>query len=137
MNSLVRLTFFAISCQAGIANAFWGDGWLGYYECQDASQAISCEGCSLQKGDKVKFTVSAARANVIIQFQVNGVTSPPTALKDCTVLDQKNWSCNKKDKIGPINIEIQEGMANGVYSRRFGGRDDRGENRVQSFFCAK
>jgi len=137
MKNLLRLIIATLASQATVAQAFWGSGWLDFYECSDSHSAISCKGCSLKNGERIKLTTDSVKGIVAIQFQVKGIVAPPTALSACTILDKGNWSCNKKQSIGPTYHEVHEGMADGVYSRRFVLYDHHGKIMSQTNFCAK
>lgn len=137
MKNLLRLIVVTLACQASMAQAFWGDGWLDFYQCQDRYQIMSCKSCSLEKGAKIKFVVNPSKATVIEQVKMKDVVQPPNLLKDCAILDEKNWSCTYKDRKGLAGVEVTHGMANGVYSRAAVLFNIHGEQLNPAYFCAK
>jgi len=99
----------ALACQANVAHAFWGDGWLRVYECADSIKAKRCADCRLEKSLKVRFFVSERDQTVLQQGQLEGVTHEPVNEGLCRVGNKKNWSCKS-----PGMTFDDTGMADGV-----------------------
>lgn len=120
-----------------MAQAFWGDGWLDFYQCQDRYQIMSCKSCSLEEGTKIKLVVNPSKSTVLQQYKMQDVSQPPNLLKNCAILDDKNWSCTLKDRKGLAGVEVIHGMASGVYSRKSILWNIHGEELNPTYFCAK
>ena len=137
MKNLLRLIVVALLFHSNAAQAFWGNGWLAYYQCKDEYQVMSCKSCSLEKGIQIKFVVNPSKSTVIEQVTMQDVVQPPNLLKDCAILDDKNWSCTYKDRKGLAGVEVIHGMASGVYSRKGLLWNIHGEQLSPNYFCAK
>lgn len=117
MKKLLRLIFVVLAFQSSAVQAFWGDGWLKFYDCDNEYQARTCQGCKLDRELLIKFVVSQQKNTVFVQVKENGVITPPDDLGKngaCAVIDDKNWSCSSQGVAG--GYIGKEGMAAGTYS---------------------
>ena len=138
MKNLLRLIFVALACQANVAHAFWGDGWLKFYDCENEYQARSCQRCKLDKELLIKFVVNQQKSTVFVQLKENGVISPPDDLGEngtCAVIDDKNWSCSQQGIAG--GYITKEGMATGTYSSSHSAFNVHGGLLKEWHSCAK
>lgn len=138
MKNLLRLIVVALACQANAAHAFWGDGWLKVYDCENEYQARSCQRCKLNKKLLIKLVVKQQKSTVFMQVKENGVISPPDDLGKngtCAVIDDKNWSCSSQGIAG--GYTAKEGMAAGTYSRNSSFFNVRGQLLDNFHSCAK
>lgn len=108
MKKLLRLIVVTLACQASIAQAFWGDGWLRVYWCADSIKAMRCADCRLEESLKLRFFVSERDQTVLQQGQIGGVTEQPVNEGLCRVGNKKNWSCKSAGM-------DDSGMADGIY----------------------
>ena len=80
------------------------------YRCQSEQEAVSCKTCtkfgSGESIDSTNFKIDVAKSNIIRE-----------ALKNCTVIDKKNWKCiDDTEMSSPINYSRhRQGMSNGQY----------------------
>ena len=138
MKNLLRLIVVALACQANVTHAFWGDGWLKFYDCDNDYQARACQGCKLDRELLIKFVVSQQKNTVFVQVKENGVITPPDDLGEngtCAVIDDKNWSCSRQGIAG--GYITKGGMAAGTYSSNTSFFNFRGQLLNNSHSCAK
>ena len=138
MKNLLRLIVVALACQANVAHAFCGYGWLKIYDCENEYQARSCQRCKLDKELLIKFVVNQQKSTVFVQLKENGVISPPDDLGEngtCAVIDDKNWSCSRQGIAG--GYITKEGMAAGTYYSNISFFNFRGQLLNNFHSCAK
>lgn len=121
---------------------------LMMYRCQSEEEAVSCRSCkkftNSESFDSTNFKIDVKKSNIIREAIKNKSVIKTQLLKNCTVIDKKNWKCvNDVEMSSPENYSRnRQGMSNGQYyglSEVFvrSTSKDAKEIKVHRYTCAK
>lgn len=91
------------------------------YRCQSEQESVSCKSCTkfgnTESFDSTNFKIDVAKSNIIREAIKNGSVVKTQILKNCTVIDKKNWKCiDDTEMSSPLNYSRhRQGMSNGQY----------------------
>ncbi len=91
------------------------------YRCQSEQEAVSCKICKKfgngESTDSTNFKIDVAKSNIIREAIKNGNVIQTQILKNCTVIDKKNWKCmDVVEMSSPGNYSRhKQGMSNGQF----------------------
>lgn len=91
------------------------------YRCQSEQESVSCKSCTkfgnTESFDSTNFKIDVAQSNIIREAIKNGSVIRTQILKNCTVIDKKNWKCvDDVEMSSPENYSRhRQGMSNGQY----------------------
>ena len=143
MKNLLRLIVVALLFHSNAAQAFWGDRWLNFYDCEEGKEQQCSAGCTLRKGgsdttNQVRYVVNQKERTVIIQARSKNTTHPPLQYENCVVLDEKNWKCDTSE-VNLLGEFIRiTAMAEGIASIKHEARKKNGEFiYAPGYVCAK
>jgi hypothetical protein len=118
------------------------------YRCQSEQEAITCKSCTkfgnTESFDSTNFKIDVEKANIIREAIKNGDVIQTQILKNCTVIDKKNWKCESHVEMSsPENYSRhKQGMSSGQYYGlsevfiRPTSKDSKGIN-AHGYTCAK
>jgi hypothetical protein len=112
----------------------WANTMLDLYQCPTIGDARNCSNkCSPMQGKLQKeIRVDPKAKEVVVVARKDGKVEGINGLKNCTIVDSKNWVCPVENEDRPEKIQTTQYMRNGNYFLmvRF-----RGE--IMNYHCAK
>ena len=107
------------------ANASFGfnifSSALQMYRCQSESEAVSCKSCvkfaANESIDSTNFKIDVEKSYVLRESIKKGDVVQATVLKNCVVINKKNWQCKDELEMTALGNYSRSkfGMTNGQY----------------------
>lgn len=92
--------------------AYAESGEYQLYSCQnDVKASLKCEACIKSEGISFTFKVQPLNNTVLKTTYKNNEIQSDDALKNCKVVDAKNWQCDESEG----NLVATKKMSNGIY----------------------
>jgi hypothetical protein len=112
------------------------DGTHLIYECNSSIAAYSCNsGCASGKNASRSFKINIQKNTILEQLFIDGSLVNNSPLKNCEVVDEKNWICkNSLTFPNGRKVAITESMNNDIFSNSWIYSDN---NKDMKSECAK